>query len=139
MQFFCNFILTSYRIKNNTIKMKNLFIRHQSSCSFFEKMCFNFFYGNKLFLKMLLHFIKIILYNTYLFLLWNRFVFIKFENFWLCDLFFGKKQENQQFHEKNIHKDILFVACKFLKIKLGEILSMNQCLPNAKTINQTPF
>ena len=53
--------------------------------------------------------------------------------------FFGKKQENQQFHEKNIHKDILFVACKFLKIKLGEILSMNQCLPNAKTINQTPF
>ena len=53
--------------------------------------------------------------------------------------FFWKKQENQQFHEKNIHKDILFVACKFLKIKLGEILSMNQCLPNAKTINQTPF
>ena len=53
--------------------------------------------------------------------------------------FFGKKQENQQFHEKSIHKDILFVACKFLKIKLGEILSMNQCLPNAKTINQTPF
>ena len=75
----------------------------------------------------------------YIYLYYEIDLFSYLRTFGCATFFFWKKQENQQFHEKNIHKDILFVACKFLKIKLGEILSMNQCLPNAKTINQTPF